>query len=64
MDIAGKMLSRTKSLDEAIQLSEMMAYTAHMTWDRDKYTRTADILREMKRDDSNRRLHSGPGSSE
>ena len=50
MDIAGKMLSRTKSLDEAIRLHEMMAYTAHMTWDRDKYTRTADILREMKKE--------------
>ena len=48
MDIAGKMLSRTKSLDDAIRYSEMMAYTSHCSWDHDKYKRVSSVLKEMK----------------
>jgi hypothetical protein len=49
MDIAGRILSRTKSLDKAISHSKMMAYTSHCSWDYRKYNKIVLILEEMKK---------------
>jgi len=48
IDIAGRILSRKKSLNEAISHAEMMAYTSHTSWDYNKYMKVVGILEEMK----------------
>lgn len=49
MELATKILTRSKSLDHAISHADTMAACCHTSWDRNRYEKVVDILKEMKK---------------
>lgn len=48
MELVSRISQRSKTIDDAISIAETMRYTAHTTWEHNKYVRVIEVLQELK----------------